>query len=161
MSVLFIYSVIFDCDGLHFGMQNFQLWHVHVGSCSPTRDGTQAPCIGSMESQPLDYQGSPGHIEFICGSAPISSLQWHTDLLLGHFFSLPFYTLRGMLYQIILLPQKDVHGIILHVIPGLARGNAKPKFSQWMLSLVTVILRVWCEDSVKNYSSSLIQGEIA
>ena len=26
---------------------------------SPTRDGTQAPCSGSSESQPLDRQGSP------------------------------------------------------------------------------------------------------
>ena len=62
---------------------------------------------------PLDWEhgvlatgppGSPHHIEFICGSAPISSSQWHSDLLLGHFLSLPFYTLRGMVYQIILLP---------------------------------------------------------
>ena len=26
---------------------------------SLTRDQTQAPCIGSVESQPLDHQGSP------------------------------------------------------------------------------------------------------
>ena len=26
---------------------------------SLTRDGTYTPCSGSMESQPLDYQGSP------------------------------------------------------------------------------------------------------
>ena len=28
-------------------------------SSSPTRDGTQAPCIGSMESYQLDNQGIP------------------------------------------------------------------------------------------------------
>ena len=31
----------------------------HVGSSSPTRDQTQAPCIGSAESYPLDHQGIP------------------------------------------------------------------------------------------------------
>ena len=30
---------------LHCGMQNLSLWH--VGSSSPTRDQTQAPCIGA------------------------------------------------------------------------------------------------------------------
>ena len=33
------------------------LWH--AGSNSQIRDSTLIPCIGSMESQPLDYQGSP------------------------------------------------------------------------------------------------------
>ena len=32
---------------------------MHVGSSSLTRDRTWAPCTGSMESYPLDYQGSP------------------------------------------------------------------------------------------------------
>ena len=32
---------------------------MYVGSSSPTRDQTQAPCIGSTESYPLDHQGSP------------------------------------------------------------------------------------------------------
>ena len=32
---------------------------MHVGSSSPTRDRTRAPCIGSTESYPLDHQGSP------------------------------------------------------------------------------------------------------
>ena len=32
---------------------------MHVGSSSPTRDQTQAPCIASLESYPLDHQGSP------------------------------------------------------------------------------------------------------
>ena len=33
------------------------LWH--VGSSSLIRNESQAPCIGSMESYPLDYQGGP------------------------------------------------------------------------------------------------------
>ena len=32
---------------------------MHAGSSSLTRDQTQAPCIGSGESYPLDHQGSP------------------------------------------------------------------------------------------------------
>ena len=34
---------------------------MHVGSSSLTRDRTLAPCIGSVESYPLDHQGSPPH----------------------------------------------------------------------------------------------------
>ena len=45
---------IFD---LHCGMHDLYLWH--VGSSFLTRDQTQAPGIGSPESQPLDHQGSP------------------------------------------------------------------------------------------------------
>ena len=40
------------CDIYHL-----QLWH--VGSNSLTRDLTQVPCIGSLESQSLDHQGIP------------------------------------------------------------------------------------------------------
>ena len=29
---------------------------MHVGSSSPTRDRTRAPCIGSVASYPLDHQ---------------------------------------------------------------------------------------------------------
>ena len=32
---------------------------MHAGSSSLTRDRTQVPCIGSVESYPLDHQGSP------------------------------------------------------------------------------------------------------
>ena len=39
-----------------WGLQS-SLWH--AGSSSLTRDKTQAPCIGSTESQPLDHQQSP------------------------------------------------------------------------------------------------------
>ena len=44
---------IFSC-----GMRTFSCG-MHVGSSSQTRDQTQAPCTGSMESYPLDHQGSP------------------------------------------------------------------------------------------------------
>ena len=38
---------------------------MHVGSSFSTRDRTWAPCIGSMESHPLDHEGSPGLSIFI------------------------------------------------------------------------------------------------
>ena len=34
---------------------------MRAGSSSPMRDQTRAPCIGSVESYPLDHQGSPSH----------------------------------------------------------------------------------------------------
>ena len=43
--------------GLSCSKQDFQLQN--VGCSSLTRDGTWPPCIGSLESQPLDHQGSP------------------------------------------------------------------------------------------------------
>ena len=46
------------CGLLSCGMQTLSCG-MHAGFSSPTRDGTQAPCIGSMESYPLDHQGSP------------------------------------------------------------------------------------------------------
>ena len=36
-----------------------------AGSSSPTRDQTPAPCIGSVESYPLDHLGSPNSFYFI------------------------------------------------------------------------------------------------
>ena len=47
---LFFFLVV-ACGLLSSGM--------HAGSSSPTRDWTQAICIGSAESYPLDHQGSP------------------------------------------------------------------------------------------------------
>ena len=35
---------------------------MHAGSSSPTRDWTQAPCIGSVESYPLDHQESSSSV---------------------------------------------------------------------------------------------------
>ena len=52
------------------------LWDLslqHVGSRSPTRDRTRAPCIGSVESQPLGHQGSPSE-------AVLVALPSHTPL---------------------------------------------------------------------------------
>ena len=54
-SKTFIY--LFDCA-------TPQLWQtqapcIHMESSSLTRDQTQAPCFGNMESSPLDYQISP------------------------------------------------------------------------------------------------------
>ena len=40
-------------------------WGMHAGSSSPTRDRTRAPCIDSMESYPLDHQGSPQFDSFL------------------------------------------------------------------------------------------------
>ena len=37
---------------------------MHAGPCSPIRYQTQAPCIGSVESYPLDHQGSPSSFTF-------------------------------------------------------------------------------------------------
>ena len=51
---LFIYLVVLS---LSCGMQDLYLQH--SGSSSPTRDPIQVPCIGSMQSWPLDHQGSP------------------------------------------------------------------------------------------------------
>ena len=38
---------------------------MHVGPSSLTRDGTQAPCIGSSESYPLRHQGSPSYLCYL------------------------------------------------------------------------------------------------
>ena len=49
---------------------------MHVGSSSPTRDQTWAPCIGNIESYPLDHKGSP-------------RMTFLNYMLLLSFFSLP------------------------------------------------------------------------
>ena len=46
---------------LHMAMKNLQhanSYLHHVGSSSLSKDRTGAPCAGSMESKPLDHQGS-------------------------------------------------------------------------------------------------------
>ena len=58
---LFIYLAV---PGPSCGMWDLQLRHAnsqlwHTGSSFPTRDRTRAPCTGSAEPQPLDYQGKP------------------------------------------------------------------------------------------------------
>ena len=47
--------------GLGCGMRTLSSG-MHVGSTSLTKDQTQAPCIGSMESYPLHHQGSPDNV---------------------------------------------------------------------------------------------------
>ena len=48
----------------HCSMWDLRLWPMnsqlqHMASSSLPRDGTWAPCIGSVESCPLDHQGNP------------------------------------------------------------------------------------------------------
>ena len=56
--LLFIYLFILAALGLSCGMRTLSC-RMHEGSSSPTRDRTRVPCIGSVESYPLDHQGSP------------------------------------------------------------------------------------------------------
>ena len=56
-------SLVAACRLLSCGMQTLSC-SMHVGSSSLTRDRTQAPCIGSMESYPLCHQGSPLWMKF-------------------------------------------------------------------------------------------------
>ena len=58
--------IYFGCAGLGCSMWELLVavcgllsCSMHVGSSSLARNRTWAPCIGSMESYPLDHQGSP------------------------------------------------------------------------------------------------------
>ena len=54
-----------------------------MGSSSLTRDQTQGPCIGNMESQPLDHQGSPypfRHFRRTVREAFSEEVTWNKDL---------------------------------------------------------------------------------
>ena len=64
-----IYLFILAEPGLRCGMRDLLVavcgllsCGMHAGSSSLIRDWTQAPCIGSVESYPVDHQGSPQHI---------------------------------------------------------------------------------------------------
>ena len=73
---LFILAVL----GVSCGMWDLQLRHVgsyscsmrtlscgtHAGSSSLTRDQTGAPCVGGIESYPLDHHGVPTLTIFKC-----------------------------------------------------------------------------------------------
>ena len=59
--VLFIYLAAL---GLSCSNMNSQLQHVGSINSSLTRDRTWAPCIGSLELQPLDHQGGPRFQDF-------------------------------------------------------------------------------------------------
>ena len=62
MFCYFYLAIQFGCTGSQFGHVSSQL--PCAESSSPTRDRTQAPCIGSVKSQPLDHQGSPDNENF-------------------------------------------------------------------------------------------------
>ena len=62
----FFFMCLFGCTGLvaalgifdlHCSMRN--IWLSHVAPSSLIRNQTQAPCTESLDSQPLDQQGSP------------------------------------------------------------------------------------------------------
>ena len=55
---VYLFIFIVSAPGLSCGAWDLR-WGVHAGSSSPSRDRTWTPCIGSMESYPLDHQGSP------------------------------------------------------------------------------------------------------
>ena len=64
MSKLFFQRDVFPFSLLYMYIYNLLIWLQWVqlqpvGSRSLMRDGTWAPCMGSMESQLLDQQGSP------------------------------------------------------------------------------------------------------
>ena len=61
---IFIVESLLPCSGS-------QLWHAR--SSFLTRDRTQAPCIGSMKSWPLDHQGSPLMLALIQQGIPEQS----------------------------------------------------------------------------------------
>ena len=59
----FLKNIYFGCTWvLVAGSFSCGMWTLscgmHVGSSSPTRDRICTPCIGSVESYPLDHQGS-------------------------------------------------------------------------------------------------------
>ena len=86
--LLYIYIYIFFFL-IYLTVLGFRCWH--LSSNSLTRNRTQAPCIGTAESQPLDHQGSPssfnfnerrlGHTHFCILPHPISSWICHLESL--------------------------------------------------------------------------------
>ena len=74
---------------IYLTVLGFRCWHLRSNSL--TRNRTQAPCIGTAESQPLDHQGSPssfnfnerrlGHTHFCILPHPISSWICHLESL--------------------------------------------------------------------------------
>ena len=65
--LLILFFFFLASPGISCVTQDLSLRHAnsqlqHVGSISLTRDRTQAPCVGSVKSQPLGHQGSlPPH----------------------------------------------------------------------------------------------------
>ena len=72
--------------GLSRGMQDLwsllrhlNPWLQRVGPSFLTRDGTLAPCIGSMTSYPLDHQGSPLNSVFSLFFSFKRDLWWYSS----------------------------------------------------------------------------------
>lgn len=64
--VSFLFKFIWLCQVLVEACRSFS----SCRSSSLTRDQTQDPCIGNMESQPLDHQGSPFPV-YLCIIFPL------------------------------------------------------------------------------------------
>ena len=65
-AIRFFFMCLFGCTGLVAALEIFDLhcsmrniWLSHVGPSSLIRNQTQASCTESLDSQPLDQQGSP------------------------------------------------------------------------------------------------------
>ena len=81
---------------------NSQLWY--MGSSSLTKDQTQAPCIGSTESYPLNYQRNPYKYFLTWGTTAPQNLEsmdlmgrksrdpglWRTTLLILKYLSVKY-----------------------------------------------------------------------
>lgn len=63
-NTVFMLSMVLLCFNLAFYLVALGLSCGHVGSSSLTSTGIWDPCIGSIESSPLDRQGSDGYSYF-------------------------------------------------------------------------------------------------
>ena len=107
----------------------------HVRSSSPTRDWIQAPYFGSMESQPLEHQGSPWPLLFVSSAAHlipitvISCLNECICLLAPGFYSAPtpsrvytprstpqWWSFKNLLDDIFLFPSLSTNIFLAMVI---------------------------------------------
>ena len=59
-----ILSLQCNMQGLLVAVCGLLSCSMHVGSSSPTRDWTQAPCIGTVDSYPLDHHGKSLSLNF-------------------------------------------------------------------------------------------------
>ena len=75
-------------------VESFQLQQVE--SSSLTRDGTRAPYIGSLESQPLDHQGSPPATFLLSPPLQVSAPFFlMPSVVIGHHDGPPNLLLKG------------------------------------------------------------------
>lgn len=64
--LIWLHQVLIEAYGisdLHCSIRDLQLHH--LGSSSLTRDLIRVPCIGSMDSQPLDHRELPRYLILI------------------------------------------------------------------------------------------------